>query len=207
MSALQGSGRQAPRRHFPGLIEECAHIENRLVGGITDQCSPYVQRPAGARHDPEPGSDLGGLTCLLLFALSLMLVDGLAELIGLLFQDRGLLLVAVALVFALAGMGAICAYHVHCGEDGQHAENDGSYHRVESRAKERHERTVRVTAVSQPPYGLSCAGPVADLMQDEPAAGNAVVMAMAGKTYIVEDADENAKSKIPPGLFPGPSRA
>lgn len=28
-------------------------------------------------------------------------------------------------------------------------------------------------------------------------------MATGGKTYVVEDADENAKSKIPPGVFPG----
>ncbi len=28
-------------------------------------------------------------------------------------------------------------------------------------------------------------------------------MATASKTYVVEDADGNAKSKIPPGVFPG----
>jgi hypothetical protein len=28
-------------------------------------------------------------------------------------------------------------------------------------------------------------------------------MATAGKTYIVEDADADARSKIPPGVFPG----
>jgi hypothetical protein len=28
-------------------------------------------------------------------------------------------------------------------------------------------------------------------------------MAKAGKTYVVEDADESAPSKVPPGTFPG----
>jgi hypothetical protein len=28
-------------------------------------------------------------------------------------------------------------------------------------------------------------------------------MSTAGKTYVVEDADKNARSKIPPGTFPG----